>query len=340
MKSTFVERGRRRGRVQLVLAVATAAGAAALAAGAGGGCGMIRSISSGRAPSVSDVDEARRVGKDVKDVGMSAAEAMKSLTPENEYFIGRSVATNILAKYDYAYLDKGSDWESGSVSDLTAYVNQIGAALGALVIAEPDGGDRIAPLAGYHFVILDTDVPNAFSAPGGFVFVSKGAVQLTHTEDELACVLAHEVAHVAKGHGLKAIKKSRWGGVSKKILSKAATYTPAEIGALTDAFSGAMDDMVDSLLTSGYAPGIEFEADEYGVEIAARAGYDPTAMTAFLGRLDDWAKKSGEGFAKTHPPASERLEKLDKKLKKLAKKYAMGDPAARKGRYKKAMMEL
>ena len=83
---------------------------------------------------------------------------------------------------------------------------------------------------------------------GGF-----GTVRVTEP-----MVLGHEVAHVARGHGLKAIKKSRWGGVSKKVLSKASTYTPAEISALTDAFGGAMDDMVDSLLVSGYAPGLDY----------------------------------------------------------------------------------
>jgi predicted Zn-dependent protease len=314
--------------------------AAVVAVGGGGACGLISSVASGRAPSVHDVSEAGKVGKDVAEVGMSAAEAMKALTPENEYYIGRSVATNILAKYDYKYIDKGSDWEGGTVSRLTRYVNEIGASLGAIVVAEPDSDDRVAPLAGYHFVVLDEDTPNAFAAPGGYVFVTKGAIKLTKSEDELACVLAHEVAHVARGHGLKAIKKSRWGGVSKKILSKASTYTPAEIGALTDAFSGAMDDMVDSLLTKGYAPGLEFEADEYGIEIAARAGYEPAAMVEFLKRLDEWAASSGEGFAKTHPKASDRIEKVEKRLKKLAKKYAASDPSTREKRYHKAMAEL
>ncbi len=314
--------------------------AVGIAAFGGSACGLIGAVSSGRAPTGSDIAEAGKVGKDVAEVGMSAAEAMKALTPENEYFIGRSVATNILAKYDYRYIDRGADWAGGSVSDITRYVNKIGAALSAIVVAEPDGDDRVAPLAGYHFVVLDEEAPNAFAAPGGFVFVTKGAVSLTETEDELAALVAHEVAHVARGHGLKAIKKSRWGGVSKKVLSKASTYTPAEISALTDAFGGAMDDMVDSLLVSGYAPGLEFEADGYGVEIAARAGYDPNAMVAFLERLDEWAKKSGEGFAKTHPGAGERITKVDKRVKKVAKKYAMGDPGAREKRYKKAMAEL
>ncbi len=66
--------------------------------------------------------------------------------------------------------------------------------------------DRPETFGGYHFLLLDSNEINAFAAPGGLILVTRGMLQCCANEDELAAVLAHEIAHVEKKHGLTAIK--------------------------------------------------------------------------------------------------------------------------------------
>ena len=144
--------------------------------------------------------------------------------------MGRAVATNILAKHDYRYLDSNS---SGRLGGATEYMNQIGTVIVASALGTSRPGDRPAPLAGWHFVIVESDSVNAFAAPGGFVFVSLAALKLAHSEDELAFVLAHEVAHVVRGHALGTIKKARYAEISKDALQTSGALSGPALGELT-----------------------------------------------------------------------------------------------------------
>jgi beta-barrel assembly-enhancing protease len=247
----------------------------------------------------------------------NAVKAVQSLTeevrPDQEYYVGRSVATNILAKQEYKYLDKEAI-ARGELAGITRYVNHVGLVVSAAAMDMPrKSGDRPAPVAGWHFTVIQDDAVNAFAAPGGFVFVTTGAVKLAKSEDELACVLAHEVAHVLRGHALGNIKKSRFAGVSSDLLQAAgtATLTPEQVNQLNGLLEGLIEDTLDALFVKGYSRDTEFEADRLGVEIASKAGYDPGAMNRFLTSLGKQQDTGKGGFFATHPAASERMQKIE-----------------------------
>jgi beta-barrel assembly-enhancing protease len=264
-------------------------------------------------------------------------EATKDLTPENEYYVGRSVATTILARHDYKYRDEAG-FRAGQLRGVTAYVNNVGAAVAFAALDIHHDDDRASPIGGWHFVILENETINAFAAPGGFVFVTRKALENAATEDELAAILAHEVAHVRRGHALGSIKKSRWAGVAKEALDTTVQLDAAALGNLTQVFEGAMADMTDALIVKGYSRDTELEADRVGLEIMVRAGYDPRAFVAYLRKLEAHQDTGRGGFYATHPKAGERIAKLDERIAKL-EAVAEVSPVRTK-RFKKAMKGL
>jgi len=199
-------------------------------------------------------------------------------------------------------------------------------------------GDRPAPIAGWHFTIIESDTINAFAAPGGWVFVTTAAVQAAQSEDELAAVLAHEIAHVVRGHALGSIKKGRWANVAKTALDTSVQLDEQSLGDLTQVFEGAMDDMIDGILVKGYSKDTEYEADRIGLAIMAHAGYDPQALVRYLETLDHaQGGGGGGGFQATHPKASDRIAKLNAQVSVLP---ARTIPKVRVARFEKATKAL
>ncbi len=261
-------------------------------------------------------------------------EARKDLTPENEYYVGRAVATNILARGNYKYRD-AQGFQTGKLEGLTAYVNAVGSVVANAALGVVHDSDREAPLAGWHFVVLEDTTINAFAAPGGYVFVTSGAIEKAGSEDELAAILAHEVAHVRRGHALGSIKKSRFAGVFKEMLDSSVQLDAAALGKLTEVFDGAMDDMTDALLVKGYSRDTEFEADKVGLEIMIKAGYDPKAFVTYLTKLEKTQATGSGGFKATHPKAADRIAKLEALVKKAP---AVTVPPARVARFKSVVL--
>jgi predicted Zn-dependent protease len=158
----------------------------------------------------------------------------------------------------------------------------------------------------WHFGINDSDHINAFAAPGGYIIVTKGMMKQLRNEAELAGVLGHEVAHVARKHHLKALKK-------------AAVMTLLGAGAAAASAESKHADMVQKLVGPTkelYARGLdkadEFEADRMGVVLAARAGYDPYGLPAVLTTLATADPKDNflTLLYKTLPLPQVRLDKL------------------------------
>lgn len=263
-------------------------------------------------------------------------DANKDLTPENEYYLGRSVGTKILANAGYRYRDADA-LGAGQLAGMTAYVNAVGNVVAYAAMEAPRDGDRPAPLAGWHFVVIEDDTINAFAAPGGYVFVTTGAVRQARSEDELAAILAHEVAHVVRGHAIGSIQKSRWAGVTKEFLDSSVELDPEAEKLMTDVFGGSIDDIVDGALVKGYSKDTEFEADRVGLAITARAGYDPGAFVRYLETLEHHQDTGSGGFYATHPAASERVAKLAGEVKKHP---ARAVPAVRVDRFVAATAEL
>ena len=175
------------------------------------------------------------------------------------------------------------------------YVNRVGAWL-ARHTERPD--------LQWRFAVLDSTGANAFAAPGGYVFITRDLVALLRNETELAGVLAHEMGHVLARHHLEAMtSQERFKLVTDVALS--ATDTK---GVLSDALVGA----TRKVYSSGLEQGDEFEADAMGVVIAARAGYDAYGLTHVLKTIEGASQdpQLTGFFLGTHPPTSERLDRL------------------------------
>ena len=237
----------------------------------------------------------------------------EDISESEEYYIGRAVAAQILSRY-----------KPVRSPSLNLYAQTIAQAVAM-------ASDRPAVYKGYHVQILQSAEVNAFAAPGGFLFVTTGLLKLVRSEDELACVLAHEVAHVAKKHGLKTIKTSRLTSAFALLGTEAAKkYSPDQVAQLTDVFKGTVDDVVNNLVVNGYSRDKEYEADKFGAQYAKNANYDPGALKAFLKRMEEAGAAGAGGMFKTHPEASSRIKELGSLEPSAA--YRRSD--ARDGRFK------
>lgn len=160
----------------------------------------------------------------------------------------------------------------------------------------------------WQFGVLDDNDVNAFAAPGGYVFITKGLLAQMRSEAELAGVLAHEIAHVLRKHHLQAIKQGARASLFAEFAGQALQQKEAD-----PAFAKLV-----SAGTEVYARGLdkndEFEADRMGVVIATRAGYDPYGLPAVLQTLQGMnAQDSSLALLfKTHPGLNDRLSLLDR----------------------------
>lgn len=210
------------------------------------------------------------------------------ISESEEYYIGRAVAAELLSRH-----------EPSADSALNRYVRTLGQAVAM-------ASDRPQTYGGYRFQVLEADEPNAFAAPGGIVLLTRGLVNLAESEDELACILAHEIAHVSTKHGLKTIRTARLTAAFEILAREASKDTRAsDLARLTESFEGAIDDVVTNLVVKGYSRDQEFEADRLGAEFARSAGYDPKGLARVLSRLG-----GGGGLLKTHPSSSARVQQL------------------------------
>ena len=235
-----------------------------------------------------------------KDVVGKLRKGFDDLTLEEEYYLGRAVSATILSQYK-VYTD----------AEANNYLNTMGQLLvwsSSLPVV----------FSGFHFTLIESDEINAFAAPGGFIFVTTGLYNSLENEEQLAVVLAHEIAHVSLQHGLKAIKKSNLTQAFAIIGSETAKHSDnQDMQQLEGIFGDSIDDIVNQLVVSGYSKSYEYAADEEALRISYAAGYNPEGLEEFLSRLQmDSEDEEKKGFFKTHPPAKNRLKKVDKFMKK------------------------
>ncbi|MBI5594893.1 MAG: M48 family metalloprotease [Elusimicrobia bacterium] len=262
---------------------------------------------------VSD-EKIESVTKTVKAFRKSAEDISES----EEHYLGRAVAAQLLATYPPVE-DEG----------LNRYVQSV-------LQAVAGASSRPEVFSGYHAQVVESDEVNAVSAPGGYVFVTTGLLRIIEDEEELACVLAHEVAHIADRHGLKTIKTSRLTSAFQVLGAEAAkNYSAKDLGKLSELFGGSVDDVVKALVVSGYSRDKEFEADKDGARFARTALYDPGALDRFIGRLEAGGKG---GFFKTHPAPKKRLASLAEEPLEPAPGY--GGAGLRKKRFAAALAKL
>ncbi len=218
-------------------------------------------------------------------VTLSAENLESDVQAEIEF--GREVAARILGRYPLMELEQQ-----------TRYVNLVGQNL--LKHAS-------RPELQFHFAVIDTPDINAYSAPGGYIFITRGSIALMQNEAELAAVLAHEIAHVTQKHivgelNIHAADDSAEAGLAALF---GGMSDPARV-----AFLQALDKAVALLFKQGLKSEDEYEADMVGMLLASSAGYDPAALYDYLRRVQ---KNKGEHtmvVGATHPSFGNRLYAL------------------------------
>lgn len=186
------------------------------------------------------------------------------------------------------------------------YINQVG----MWVALQSDRADELP----WTFAVIDDDTINAFSVPGGYVFITRGMLSTMESESELAGALGHEIGHVVHRHHLNAIRKSSALKISSTGFLSLVEIENEKGELLTDERKESIANISTGLFVNGLGKGEEFEADRSGVILAARAGYDPYGMVLVLHKLERMDKSDSRLslLFKSHPEPTDRLAALGK----------------------------
>jgi predicted Zn-dependent protease len=220
----------------------------------------------------------------------------QTLTPEEEYYLGRAVAANILVVYKPYTANV----------ELTNYLNLICQAL-VINSAQP------AVYNGYHVVILDSRELNAFSTPGGHIFITKELIDIVLSEDALAGIIAHELAHVMLKHGLKMIDGFKIVWEMDAMAGQAASFSGNEEARVVS-FRNSVSEIFDVMIKSGFSQPQEFEADTLAVKLLADAGYSPDGLLEMLNVLKTVQNSQSGGFFASHPATNERIANVQRQI--------------------------
>lgn len=192
----------------------------------------------------------------------------------------------------------GNSYPLSTNNNRNDYVNMVGMTV-ASVSEKPE--------LEYSFAILESPDINAYSTPGGYVFITRGALEACADESELAAVLGHEVAHVVLNHGIEQIKNEKWTELGMTVASTQSKEFRE--------FEQVTDKMAEKVLTGVHSNEQEYKADSEAVNYLIAAGYDPNGMTRFLMKLQ---AKTGAGdisnVMKTHPGTAERVKRVQQQI--------------------------
>ena len=215
-------------------------------------------------------------------------------TLEDGYYLGRAVAANILTAYK-PYTQN---------QELTRYVNRI---CQTLVINSP----KPAAFKGYYAIILDTPEYNAFASPGGHIFITRGLVEAAVSEDTLAAVVAHELAHIQLQHGLNMISDMSLSGEAATMAKRAAELSGNPGAQRLMTFRSSVSGIIDTMMKNGYSRTQEYAADREAAAILTASGYDPEALVEILKVLQRVQGSQRGGFNTTHPTPAERITNVE-----------------------------
>ncbi|MDD5691292.1 MAG: Maf and M48 domain-containing protein [Candidatus Omnitrophica bacterium] len=159
----------------------------------------------------------------------------------------------------------------------------------------------------YHFRVLEDEQVNAVSLPGGYIYVNSGLLGKVSNDDELACVLAHEVGHIVARHSIKKLQAMQ----SYSILRLLVAVAPGTGDV------GTAADVAFTQFLLGYSREDELLADQLGARYAKLAGYDPHGMITFLAKLQDINRRmpiQEKSYYKTHPYVPDRIRVVKQEL--------------------------
>jgi predicted Zn-dependent protease len=150
--------------------------------------------------------------------------------------------------------------------------------------------------------VIDDDSVNAFALPGGFMYVNSGAILAADEEDELAGVMAHEIAHVAARHATREMTRANWANIATIPL----IFVGGGLGYAVRTAASLMLPMTFMKFSRGF----ESEADHLGIEYMYKAGYDPNGLVTYFEKVQAMEKKRPGALAKafdSHPQTPDRI---------------------------------
>lgn len=205
---------------------------------------------------------------------------------------------------------------AGPKTDLHRYVNMVGKNLAAA---------SARPTLAWTFGVIEDESVNAYSAPGGYVLITKGLLQAVENEAQLAGVIAHEIGHITERHALNLYRDVKVNQCQAAMAASVAgdmVELQASFGPLLDSAVGYLeldkmtgkavakfaDSVIEKITSAGYAHNDEYAADRIALELAIAAGYNPYEYVKFLGKLPEG------GLWAHHPKNADRQRSLERWL--------------------------
>ena len=226
------------------------------------------------------------------------ASSQEEFTMRDSYYLGRAAAAYILNSYPPFTQNPA----------LTLYLNLICRAL-AVNSAIPNWYD------GYYVIILDTPIINAFATPGGHIFITRGILGIVTSEDMLAAIIAHEMAHIQLWHGIAAVNHFRAVNDLYQEQNRIAQSLASDIQQRI--FTASVNEFVQTLFSGGYSQLQEFEADSAALSLLVSSGYNPQSLIELMRVLDSLQGNQLAGLNSTHPLPSQRIANLQTRMQSL-----------------------
>lgn len=212
-----------------------------------------------------------------------------NITDAEERQLGENVSANLRVKYG-VYQD----------ANVTKYVTLVGTVLA-------QGSTR--PNLDWKFIVLDTDAVNAFAAPGGIIHITRGLLGLMKNEAELAGVLGHEITHVTAKHTVRAIQQGKLVQMGADEAGS-SSYKSLLIARLSEK-------AYHMILDGEFSRDDEREADQIGIRLANKPGYDPHGLPDALKKLQarNAGRQEKNGLFASHPAIQDRIDTVEKQIK-------------------------
>lgn len=198
-------------------------------------------------------------------------------------------------------------------------VNRIGQRLAAVanttVIPAQYGNDRLFPFTWHFYIIKDKDV-NAFSLPGGYVYINSGLLDRVRSDDELAGVLGHEITHAAHHHIQSLSHEQSKMSTQMAVGMIAAVLARLPAQDMANLMNGA-GLLQESVMNLHFSQAAERDADHGGTILMSKAGYNPVGMLTFMQQLLDLKRRQPDinyGIYQNHPYEEERVKAIQTEL--------------------------
>ena len=233
---------------------------------------------------------------DVDEIGNRKVAHMSMISEEKEIAIGKQYSVEI---------ERSAKLLTDPV--INEYVNRV-----AQNVAR--NSDLKIPLT---VKVIDDPTINAFALPGGFLYVNTGLLQAAEEEDQVAGVVAHEIAHVAARHWASQMTKATILQFAMLPLMFVPMSYPVYMGVMEAYMNGV------PMAFLKFSRGAEAEADYLGIQYMYKAGYDPNSYVAFFGKVMDEERRMPGSMPQVfmdHPPTGDRIIKTEEEIKQILPK--------------------